>query len=196
MSEEKTYAKVHDNGYIEFPVYLQHIAARNQSVSDYQEVIFGRKPELPMFYEYVSDLYVYDGQVRHDYIVRPTSLNSLLNGINQSNLSNLTLDPVDIFFSSIDPLLAARIQKLAGDYLDEQLNQFVAERGFKSIESAVTYADDVNPVLATSGARAKAVRSEVYTIMRSYLENIVNNTNPIPKSIKEIDDVIPPMTWE
>ena len=196
MNDDKVYAKVHDNGYIEYPVYLQHIIARNQSVDDYQEVIPGRKPPLPEFHEYKTDLYVYDGRVRLDYIVQPIPLDSLLNSINQSNLDNLTLTPTDIFYSDVNPALAARIQKLAGEYIDEKLNNFVAERNFKSIESAVTYADDANPVLAASGARAKAVRSEVYTAMNVYLANIVNNTNPIPKSINELDSNIPPMTWE
>ena len=60
----------------------------------------------------------------------------------------------------------------------------------------MTYADDLNVDLATSGARAKAVRSEVYTIMRIYLNNVVNNTLPIPRSLSVIDANIPPMTWE
>lgn len=196
MSNEKIYAKVHDNGYIEYPVYLQHILARNQSVDDYEEVIEGRKPELPEFHEYKTDLYVYDGRVRLDYTIQPIPLSSLLNSVNLSNIDNLTLNPTDIFYSDIDPLLAARIQKLAGDYIDEKLNKFVTERNFKSIESAVTYIDDANPLLAASGAKAKAVRSEVWTVMNSYLANIINNTNPIPKSLAEIDANIPPMTWE
>ncbi len=196
MSNEKIYAKVHDNGYIEYPVYLQHILARNQSVNDYQEVIEGRKPKLPEFHEYKTDLYVYDGRVRLDYLIQPIPLSSLLNSISISNIDDLTLNPTDIFYSDVDPALVARIQKLAGEYIDEKLNNFVAERNFKSIESAVTYADDANLVLAASGARAKAVRSEVYTAMNIYLANIVNNTNPIPKSLAEIDANIPPMTWE
>ena len=196
MNEEKVYAKVHEDGYIEYPVTLQHIAARNQYVSDYTEVIEGRKPELPPFHEYKTDLYYYDGKVRIDYDIQPTSLGSLLNKIYQPNISDLTLVLEDKFFSSIDPSLAARVQKLAGDYIDEKLNNFVAERGFKSIESAVTYADDLNPELAASGARAKAVRSEVYTIMRIYLNNVINNTLPIPRSLSVIDANIPPMTWE
>lgn len=196
MSNEKIYAKVHDNGYIEYPVYLQHILARNQSVNDYQEVIEGKKPELPEFHEYKTDLYVYDGRVRLDYLIQPIPLSSLLNSISVSNIDDLTLNPTDIFYSDIDPSLAARIQKLAGDYIDEKLNKFVAERNFKSIESAVTYIDDVNPLLAASGAKAKAIRSEVWTVMNSYLANIINNTNPIPKSLAEIDSNIPPMTWD
>lgn len=196
MSNEKIYAKVYDNGYIEYPVYLQHILARNQSVNDYQEVIEGRKPNLPEFHEYKTDLYVYDGRVRLDYLIQPIPLSSLLNSISVSNIDDLTLNPTDIFYSDVDPALAARIQKLAGEYIDEKLNNFVAERNFKSIESAVTYVDDANLVLAASGARAKAIRSEVYTAMNIYLANIVNNTNPIPKSLAEIDANIPPMTWE
>ena len=147
-------------------------------------------------HEYKTDLYYYDGKVRIDYYIQPTSLGSLLNKIYQPNISDLTLVPEDKFFSSIDPSLAARVQKLAGDYIDEKLNNFVAERGFKSIESAVTYADDLNPELAASGARAKAVSSEVYTIMRIYLNNVINNTLPIPRSLSVIDANIPPMTWE
>lgn len=193
---EKVYAKVHENGYIEYPITLQHIAARNQRVEDYNIVIEGRKPELPPFHEYENDLYYYDGHVRLDYKVKPISLSSLLNSIYQTSVVDLTLGPIDKFFSDVDPSLAARIQKLAGDYIDEKLNNFVAERGFKSIESAVTYADDPNPQLSGSGARAKAVRSEVYTIMRSYLSNVVNNTVPVPRSLDDIDSNIPPMTWE
>ena len=196
MSEEKVYAKVHDNGEIEYPVYLQHIQARNQSVTDYEEVVFGRKPPLPPFHEYRADLYYYDGRVRHDFIVQPIPLSGLLNTIYRPDLSNLTLESVDIFYSDIDPDLAARVQKLAGDHVDHKLNEFVAQRGFKSIESSITYENDANPILAASGARAKAVRSEVYTIMNAYLASIINNTIPIPRSVDQIDENIPPMTWE
>lgn len=194
-SNQKVYAKVHDNGYIEFPVYEVNIAARNQSTSDYQEVIFGRKPEVPEFYTLQSDLYVYDGRVRYDYSVIPIPLSTLLRTANNVTGSDLGTNP-DVYFASIDLALATRIYTLISDYVDNKLEEFVKSRSYKSVVSCVSYIGDPNPQFDADALKMKALRSQVWTTMNAYSATILNNTIPIPKTVADIDTNIPPLSWD
>lgn len=193
MTEEtnqKVYAKVHDDGYIEFPIYAVHIAARNQSVSDYQEVIFGRKPEVPEFYTLKSDLYVYDGRVRYDFSVQPIPLSTLLRTANNNETNE------DVYFATIDTALATRIYNLISDYVDDKLEEFAKTRGYKSVVSCVSYIGDPNPQFDSDALIMRELRSQVWVTMNAYSGSIINNTTPIPKSMADIDSNIPPLSWE
>lgn len=191
---QKVYAKVHDNGYIEFPVYEVNIAARNQSISDYQEVIFGRKPEVPEFYTLQSDLYVYDGRVRYDYSVTPIPLTTLLRTASNINSSDPGANP-DVYFSAIDSALAARIYTLISNYVDNKLEEFVKTRSYNSVVSCVSYIGDPNVQFDADARKMRELRSQVWTTMNAYSATILNNTIPIPKTLADIDSNIPPLSW-
>ncbi len=198
MTEETkqiVYAKIHEEDYIEFPVYLENIRARNQKVEDYQEVIFGRKPEVPPFHSLQSDLYIYDGKVRHDYKIAPISLTTLLNLANNSNSGN-NEPGEDVYFSSIDPELAGRIYFLIQEHIANKLEAFVQTKSYSSVVSCVSYIDDINPEYDSDARKVKALRSLLWTTVNAYAASITNNTIPVPKSLAEIESNIPPLTWD
>lgn len=197
-TNEKVYAKVHDNGYIEFPIYEVNIKARNQSTSDYEEVIFSRIPEIPEFYTLTSDLYYYDGKVRYDYNIAPLPLATLLKTANgTTNSISITNDIVetDVYYSTVETKLAERIYFLISEYVSEKLEEFAKTKNY-TVLSCISYIGDPNPDFNKDGSKMKELRSQVWVTMIAYSASILNNTIPIPKTLADIDSNIPPLSWE
>lgn len=197
LVDEDVYARVEGNKVVEFPVYGLHIRNRSHPIDWYIKVEFLPKPELPAFHYHQETLTAQLGGVIATYTVVPLTLHSLLMQITP-NIHTFPGQeeqaPVDI--ATLDPALVARVSELIEDHVEKRLNDFVSTKGYNNILSATSYKGDTDPVFNAEGTRAAALRTDTWKAFYAYRDSVLTRVAPIPKTLADIDAVLPALTWE
>jgi hypothetical protein len=93
--------------------------------------------------------------------------------------------------ASVDPEAGLQLLK---ESVSRHLDSTVAGRMYKSMESAVSWADDPDPVFAAEGAACKAWRSAVWAHCRLMRDEVLAGARLLPSS-DELIAGLPPMVW-
>lgn len=194
QSDTDLFARVQNGAIIEVPVYRIHIRNRAHPMSWYVPVVAANQVNVPAFHrEAVS--YVLTGDVvTATYSAVPLTLQELLNQI------YLTQDLVPgtttgIFFSQVDPELAQHVWKLASEYAEAKLIQFVSTKNYTSLDSVFRYRNSTVEAFRQDAERVQFLLDSLWTSLVSYYEQIVADAVPVPRTVEEIDSHIPAFTW-
>lgn len=199
MSEQKIYARVVDGKVAEYPVFELHITNRAHPLSWYTQVDFDDKPEVGEFFDLQETLKVKNGKVMALYSVHPQSLSTVLNKIHTSAASTepgaQQQSQVPVVFAEIPVAAVQRVFELTRELVQARLDAFAAEKNYDGILSAVGYATSSNSVFAAEGQRAADVRDASWQALYLYFDEVQAGTKPVPKTLVEIEAVLPTLVW-
>ena len=103
---------------------------------------------------------------------------------------------VDILITEVDPVITARVLELVKKMVGEKLDAFAKTREYDSIVSLATYATSAIPKFKEEGQRGVDVRDATFVAMYGYLEEMMQGTAFVPKSMYEVESKLPALTWE
>lgn len=86
------------------------------------------------------------------------------------------------------------IQRLVSQAVEGHLAASVTVRGYKSVESAVSYRDDPNPIWAAQARAVLEWRSACYTACYAALAAVQAGARP-PLTPDEMVAALPPLVW-
>ncbi len=196
LVDADVYARLEGNRVVEYPVYGLHIRNRAHPIDWYTKVEFLPKPELPAFHSYQETLVAQQGGVIASYTVTPLSLNILLSQITPDRRmfpGQEEQAPVDI--TTLDPALVGRVAELIAAHVQKRLDTFAQTKGFDGILSAASYKGDADPVFNEEGTRASTLRTDTWKAFYAYQDGVLAGTTPVPKTLADIDAVLPALTW-
>lgn len=87
------------------------------------------------------------------------------------------------------------IKNLFISEVKNRLDNFAKTRGYDDITSAVTYANDINPVFQIEGSYCLQARSLTYSKLFSILSDIELGVIPMTTSFYEIEQELPILQW-
>jgi len=197
----KVYGRVEDNKVVEYPVYDLHIKNRNHPIEWYIECIIDDAPEVPPYHK-LEEVVKYNTRanvITVGYLVKPMSLANLLNFVNKAG------DGVKLFTPGIgeyvpnveeeDPAAIQQCIKLIVEFVQKRLDTFAATRNYDGILSAASYKDSTIPSFAAEAMRAIELRDQTWAVLYIYLEEVNARTKPRPRSIEDIEKILPVLTW-
>ena len=192
------YARLVDGAVVEYPVYEEHIEARNHPVSWYTEVVFGTVPTIPEFYTTEEVLTVKDGKVYVTYNLIALTLEQLFNQVPRSAE---TAQPGDVVSdATLSEALMNRIADLVVERVQERLDAFASTRNYgdgktASMVAACSYINSTIPKFAAEGQYCIEVRDLTWTTLYTYFDGIKAGTTAIPHTYEEVEALLPVLTW-
>lgn len=189
------YGRLENGVLVEFPVYYFHIQNRAHPVEWYTPAIVEPAEPAPPYHANQEKVEVRDGKIYVTYEAVPLTLEQLLQSIYADVIPAEGQEPA-VYYQDVDPALAARVYTLAGNYTMEKLNAFVQTRNYDSMLSLVSYKDSQIPQFAAEAARGLALRDQIWAAQMTFFQNMVAGTAPVPRSILEIDAMMPELTWD
>lgn len=194
------YAHVVDGQILEYPVTPEIAANRGLPLSMFTKVKEDIVPVVPPFHYLTSKVVMKMGQPTLVYEVHAEDLSTLLARAN--GVTNDYMDPMggapDVYLHEVDPALVQRVLELVVAHVQKRMDDFAKTRAYDNIASAVTYRGSVVPSFAAEAERAFVLRDQCWTALYAHLDAMQDPENPlpIPKSIYEIDRLLPELTWE
>ena len=185
-----------DNNIIEYPLYRQHIINRGEPFEWYTPVNKQKEPTVGEF-QYLNSkprVMVLDNKpyVILEYTVVDLPLEALFR-----QLPEEVTDFTSPLVKKIMTLIEARIQK--------RLDDFAMTKGYGLVQgtvvvppllSAISYADGTNPVTSAEGKRCRELRDQTWNAAYTHTSEVLQGLKPFPKSFKEVEEVLPELTWE
>ncbi len=196
LVDSDVYARVVDGAVAEYPVFGLHIRNRAHPVEWYTKVEYLPKPTLPPFYSYQETVVAQQGGVIATYTIVPLTLSTLLAQITPRDMG-LPGQPeqAPVSIATLDPSLVARVAELIAAYVQKHLDDFAKTHGFDGILSAVSYKGDSDTAFSTDGARAADLRTQTWKAFYTYQDGVLAGTTPVPKTLSDIDAILPVLTW-
>lgn len=193
-SPQDVFARVIDGAVVEYPVSRLHITNRSHPIEWYTPVVDVNKPEVPAFHYVTSKLDVGDGLVYATYEVVPYSLSQLLARINSKSMDRP--GPANVMISEVEPELVQRILQMTSDYAEQKLEEFVATRGYYSLNNLLSrYTGSTIPKFAAEANRAQVLLDGLWARLTTYYTEIAEGARSVPSNINEIDEIIGEFTW-
>lgn len=186
------FARVKDNKVIEYPVSYQAIINRCHPFSFYIKVEFDDKPITPPFHQVVEKTEVLkDGRVLVRYSEpKPVSLESLLRLVNIETRPGI---PNNQSIFSDD--LRDRIFQLIEERIDQKLDSLVSEKGYKNVESAISYEFSTHEPFSKDAVVVRELRDRIWIAFIDYKNHVFNKEIPFPTSWSEIEEKLPLISW-
>lgn len=187
---EKLYGRINNGKIVEYPVRPEHIKARGHNPAIYTEAVMMNPPKYDPVTEYLRQDLQYNGAyIIVNHIVAKKTLAMLLRDIYKDGVDK------DVFVTDISPeLVEAGINQIKVE-VDRLLNEFVATRGYDSIVSCVGYATSTDATFKEEAQRATVLRDATYRTLYNHLAEVTSGAAPIPRSFKEVKDLLPELTW-
>lgn len=193
---DKVYGRVEGDKVVEYPVYPIHIKTRAHPLSMYVEVLFDKRPEIPEFFSLKENVYVERGDIRVSYDVLPFPLHTLLRLATEDSNNIDLLEAKDVLASEVDQALVKRIVTLINGYIQTKLDAFANERGYDNVVTLISYETSGVKEYKADAKKGKEMRDQVWSATTAYVNDILADAKPIPKSITEIDEALPSIAWE
>lgn len=196
------YAFVQDGIIKESNVSLIHIQNRGHITALYYEVEEGTKPVPNQFQNVAEQLRVEGRKVIAEYVLVDKNVNQLLSELHQKAIPegtspfDLGYKTPDILISEVDQVVVDRVLDLVKKHVTSQLNVFAQSRDYDDIISLTTYATSSQEKFRTEGQRGVDLRDQVYGALYGYLGMMMAGEAYIPKSVSEVDALMPALTWE
>ncbi len=86
-------------------------------------------------------------------------------------------------------------QAQAVEQVKIKLDEFAQTRGYDNILSACSYASDPNPQFQAEGLRCVELRSATWSSLFNIIQEVRDNTRPLPQSFNEIEYLLPELSW-
>lgn len=198
MSTDVLYARVRYGEIVEFPVHRIHIDNRGHSINDYVLVEIEDEPFVPPFHTLVQEPIIMGNRVICKWKIIPKTLDAVLNDIWEPT----TLESTDeryketITISDVSLEYIEQVTKLVSEYVSEKLDNFARSHQYDDIKSVVSYANSAIAKFKAEADRAIYLRDMCWASVYEYLDLVTEGSLPVPRSIEDIDAILPELTWE
>lgn len=186
------FALVKNNEIVEYPVYYSSIVNRAHPVSMYTKVQFENKPITPPYHYVPEKLTVQDdGSVVLKYgNVVPIPLNTLLQRATGPLLIRGIAETLEI-----PAALSDHIFSLLEKNTEELLDNFAKEKGYKNIETAISYVGSNNQQFSDEGKYCLSIRDTVWATFFAQKNDITSKKIPYPESWESFRTHLPELVW-
>lgn len=199
------YARVVNGKIVEFPVYLVHIENRHHPLSWYVKCTVDEKPVVPEFaYARQVPTVTETGGVNISWVIEHYTLDQLLSQLPETESENTprrgpkrpSTPPTEALINKIKELALARAQTM--------LDTFAGTKGYGtppggpgSLESAISYIGDKNPLWDADGKFCKSLRSDFWTTLYQYFADVTATpqVKPWPNRWADVVTNLPALTW-
>jgi hypothetical protein len=193
------FVKIDGDSIVEYPVYRLHITNRAHPLDWYTRVVYETKPEVPDFHYAKEELSLKNKVPTISYVVTPLSLTDLLNNINARIINDpeASQDPnARINFSELDPNVVKRIAELATQRAQSKLDAFAMTKNYDNAVFAISYKDSSIPTFSADAAKIISIRDQLWPAMYKYIDDVMQSIKPVPRTVDEIDAIMPAFKWE
>lgn len=192
-SDLDVFARVQNGVIIEVPVYRMHIRNRAHPAAWYYPVLNANQVDEVPFHRVAVDYVITGDVVTATYSSVPLTLPELLNQVYRTQ--DIGTTGTGVLFSQVDPELAQHIWKLASEYAEQKLIDFVATKNYTSLDSVFRYRNSTVAAFRQDAERVQFLLDSLWTNLVGYYEQIVSETLPVPRSLEEIESHIPAFAW-
>lgn len=191
-SESDIFARVKDGRIVDYPVSYQAIINRAHPFSMYVCVEFDERPDVPPFHQCVEKVELLkDGRVLVRYLdPKPIPLQHLLRLINVETRPGVPNN--DTIFTQD---LQQQIFRLAEKRIEELLDGVALDRGYRSVETAVSYETSSVEAYSRDAKDIKKLRDDVWVAFTSYKNKVFNKDLPFPTQWLDFTSVLPKIQW-
>lgn len=190
------YARVENGKIVEPFVTGVQIQNRGHHTSIYSKVEFEDKPETNQFQTLREVLKVADGKrVIATYEIEQKSIDRVLQDLHEANADESGQYP-DLYISDVDPIVAGYVLEQVKKRVSDKLAVFAKARDYDDIVSLASYATSTIPKFAEEGQRGVYLRDLCFASLYAFQMAMVKGEKFVPKSLVEIDENLPAMTWE
>lgn len=191
-SESDIFARVKDGRIVDYPVSYQAIINRAHPFSMYVCVEFDERPEVPPFHQCVEKVELLkDGRVLVRYLdPKPIPLQHLLRLINVETRPGV---PNNDTIFTVD--LQNQIFHLAEKRIEDLLDAMVLGRGYRSVESVVSYENSSVEAFAADAHFVRRLRDDIWVAFTTYKNKVFNKDLPFPTQWLDFTSVLPKIQW-
>lgn len=196
MSTTKRFARVENGNILESHVSAIHIKNRRHNQAMYHEVIEQEKPAVTQF-QYHKEVLTVVGKVVHaNYVVVDKTADMILGELHRvEGSTGPEAEKPNLYLNEVDPVVVSHVLGLVKLHVTEKLDKFAQEREYDGIVSLTTYATSAQEKFRVEGQRGVDLRDETYAALHMYLGQMMTGQAYVPKSLREVDSILPALTW-
>lgn len=201
----EVYARVVDGEIKEFPVAKIHIENRQHPFSWYVLCTFDTKPTVTEF-EYARQIpkVTSQGGVNISWVVEKYTLDQLLSRLPVAETEGPVRRGSQRPVEAPTEALITKIKELAVNRAQDMLDKFAGTKGYGtppggpgSLESAISYIGDKNAEWAADGTFCKNLRSDFWTAVYQYFNDVIATpqVKPWPNKWDDVVKHLPELKW-
>lgn len=186
--DNTVFARVEGNRIVEYPVTAGQIKARKVPFSYFRQVAFENAVNAPDYHRVVENIRLERETPVVSFTVEPMTIQEILDVLWEGKE---TLSPTDI-----PPQAVSTLFTLASAIVTKQLDDFAKTKDYDNIVSLCSYVDDPDENLDKEGRRGRFLRSQAWTSIRNYQNQVLTGVHPVPRTEKELLACVPEFTWD
>lgn len=192
MKELEVYCRISDGKIVEYPVLALHIKNRAQPLSMYTQVYFDDKPVITRFQYLTETVKLIAGKFPVvTYVVNNMSFEQLVSELKKTKLG----EDGKIDVAKLDEETINYISDVCNGRLDKLLDDFVATRKYRSVDSMAKYYDSTNPTYKTEALHVRDLCDAVWPALEQYMTSVLTKKVSFPESWVEIMKHVPEISW-
>ena len=190
MHTEQVYALIVDD-VIQYPITEEDMnLLANHITNKYYACQYLYKKPIDEVTEYYVELPRLMGDtVIIDYEVKQKTITELFDNLNVQYPDTNT--PI----TSIAPAMLNGFVTIVKVTVQERLDNFAKEKGYDDIKSVCTYYNSTNPTFSSEATTAIEMRDNTWSTLYAFLDDMMSQVFPVPRSWSEIELILPDLTW-
>ncbi len=186
--DNTVFARVEGNRIVEYPVTAGQIKARKLPFSYFRQVAFEDAVTAPDYHRVLETVRLERETPVVSFSVEPMTIQEILDTLWEGKE---TLNPTDI-----PPQAVMTLFTLASVIVTKRLDDFAKTKDYDNIVSLCSYVDDPDENLDKEGRRGRFLRSQAWTSIRGYQNQVLTGELPVPRTEKELSACVPEFTWD
>ena len=186
--DNTVFARVEGNRIVEYPVTAGQIKVRKLPFSYFRQVAFEDAVTAPDFHRVVESIRLERETPVVSFSVEPMTIQEILDSLWEGKE---TLNPTDT-----PPQAVLTLFTLASAIVTKRLDDFAKTKDYDNIVSLCSYVDDPDENLDKEGRRGRFLRSQAWTSIRGYQNQVLTGELPVPRTEKELLACVPEFTWD
>lgn len=191
------YARVANGEITEYPVTLQHINNRKHPISWYKECFFEKSFNVDEFHRVINKPVLKNEEVMIESTVVPFTLDEVFYNLYKKRNLLFPYGGADnrISMDDVSETEMNKIESLFHEHIENKLNKFSKKRGYDSILSAVSYSSSPVARYKSDAKKAIKLRDRTWESTFTTLTSVKEKTILFPLFTRELEDLLPTLTW-